>query len=635
MKLQPVCLCVAIALICVFVGESFAQTKGSKSSRRKNEDDVSVDFPLNENEPSLLSRMTEGRQTNAVSMEMHVLPTEMENQFRGSRYSESITPVPDTKPDGPQYPLYDVRDSQNRTQQLEIKHQRSVHVSSSQPARTDGRRRSTNNRTRNSRNSSGQRKNYRGNPPRSLANRNENQKPAEPLFSVLESTQPAPTPQQTLEVPVPGGSNGRSVLSNGESDAAVVETPISDNARRPKDILLGTSDIEPEAVAKNENKESLPQNIFNKRPEQKRPDRVARKKVVFENFSDSDQQAYPIQRPQQRLRFEKPDPANISKLVERSGGIVQRIEKNSLPDILDLEPLEAMESEEFDSTTIKNENVEQPASPSDLWLNKRSRYNFSDIKPAERKPIKGDAPKQQIETAPQAKLNAIQMSFGDQDPVIEENVFEGEPIEALEPSFAYEDEMQTGEEPVEEIDDEEVAAQARQEAQRQSYRNDLRNGLPPMPTQMVSSYIDDEGKSIPSTRNQKHYLSDFGGFDAIGFVGNGVRTDVDGACWWPKCAVWASPDFCHKALYFEDYNLERHGVRYPALQPAISAAHFFGSTIRLPYMMGLDPLHECQFSAGHGRPGNKACYQRERFVWSPRAGTFQALLIAGAVYALP
>ena len=179
------------------------------------------------------------------------------------------------------------------------------------------------------------------------------------------------------------------------------------------------------------------------------------------------------------------------------------------------------------------------------------------------------------------------------------------------------------------------AAAAKKEQQRNVYRQQLHRPMTLTPAQLTLQYVDDEGEAVPGTLAQRTYLLDFAGYQNTAGLGNGIRVGQDGFAFQPQCATWASPNLCYQPLYYEDANLERFGARFPFWQPAIAAVHFFGSTIRLPYMMGLDPPHECFYAAGYGRPGNGYCYQREHLVWSLKGASLQALLITGAVFALP
>lgn len=76
---------------------------------------------------------------------------------------------------------------------------------------------------------------------------------------------------------------------------------------------------------------------------------------------------------------------------------------------------------------------------------------------------------------------------------------------------------------------------------------------------------------------------------------------------WPVFPFqWAAPAWCHRPLYYEEQNLERYGFSRPCIQPALSAAHFFGSTFALPWLMLADPPGECVYPLGAQRVGSPA-----------------------------
>ena len=173
------------------------------------------------------------------------------------------------------------------------------------------------------------------------------------------------------------------------------------------------------------------------------------------------------------------------------------------------------------------------------------------------------------------------------------------------------------------------------EKQREGYRQALRENLSIAPAQRIFQYLDDEGEPLPSSEDQQTYLLDFNSYRYSRLYSNECRIDSTGNCYCRMDAIWQTPDLCYKPLYFEEINLERFGGRFPYAQPVISAAHFFSSVVTLPYAMGVQPPHDCYYSAGFGRPGNKYCYQMKRPVWSLRGATLQSLLITGLVFGLP
>jgi hypothetical protein len=99
-------------------------------------------------------------------------------------------------------------------------------------------------------------------------------------------------------------------------------------------------------------------------------------------------------------------------------------------------------------------------------------------------------------------------------------------------------------------------------------------------------------------------------------------------CWSSSNYHWNATCLCHRPLYFEQINLERHGYGCcEALQPAASAAHFFGSVLALPYCMGAELPCECVYTLGHYRPGS--CPPL-RYHWPPLSA--RGILAAGGVY---
>lgn len=100
--------------------------------------------------------------------------------------------------------------------------------------------------------------------------------------------------------------------------------------------------------------------------------------------------------------------------------------------------------------------------------------------------------------------------------------------------------------------------------------------------------------------------------------------------------TWKASALCHKPLYFEQVSAERYGHSWgPVLDPVVGTAHFFGTIPLLPYMMGVDPICECQYPLGYYRPGNCAPYMIEPFPLSGRGAAMQAGAAAGLIYALP
>ena len=84
-----------------------------------------------------------------------------------------------------------------------------------------------------------------------------------------------------------------------------------------------------------------------------------------------------------------------------------------------------------------------------------------------------------------------------------------------------------------------------------------------------------------------------------------------GLDWSPSGYCWQSPAFCFSPLYFEQPNLERYGQGTgPILDPALSAAYFFGQVTVLPIRAMWQPPWSKSCTLGHHRPGDCAPIQR-------------------------
>jgi hypothetical protein len=91
-----------------------------------------------------------------------------------------------------------------------------------------------------------------------------------------------------------------------------------------------------------------------------------------------------------------------------------------------------------------------------------------------------------------------------------------------------------------------------------------------------------------------------------------VTQDLSEADWAPYGYAWHSPAFCYSRLYFEQPNLERYGSGYGhMLSPAVSATHFYGSTLTLPFKALFRAPWTCDCTLGHHRPGNCTPHQRK------------------------
>jgi len=81
-------------------------------------------------------------------------------------------------------------------------------------------------------------------------------------------------------------------------------------------------------------------------------------------------------------------------------------------------------------------------------------------------------------------------------------------------------------------------------------------------------------------------------------------TWVDDAGGFPSLSSWQGFAFCYQPLYFEEVNVERYGYKVPYVQPALSAADFYLSIVKLPYKMALEPPWSCVSTQRYERPGN-------------------------------
>jgi len=106
--------------------------------------------------------------------------------------------------------------------------------------------------------------------------------------------------------------------------------------------------------------------------------------------------------------------------------------------------------------------------------------------------------------------------------------------------------------------------------------------------------------------------------------------------WVPLTMTWKASGLCHKPLYFEQIQMERYGHSFgPIAQPLISAAHFFGHALTLPYQIGISPPGEGEYALGYYRPGSCAPYLFPPYPLSFRAALMQTGSVIGLVYAIP
>jgi hypothetical protein len=100
--------------------------------------------------------------------------------------------------------------------------------------------------------------------------------------------------------------------------------------------------------------------------------------------------------------------------------------------------------------------------------------------------------------------------------------------------------------------------------------------------------------------------------------------------------TWKAAGYCHKPLYFEDWQLERYGHSHGGLaDPFLSAAHFFVTLPVLPYKVGVELPWECVYPLGYYRPGSCSPWMVPAVPISPRGFAVEAATITGILFVLP
>ena len=100
--------------------------------------------------------------------------------------------------------------------------------------------------------------------------------------------------------------------------------------------------------------------------------------------------------------------------------------------------------------------------------------------------------------------------------------------------------------------------------------------------------------------------------------------------------TWKAAGYCHKPLYFEDWQLERYGHSHgPLADPFFSAAHFFTTLPVLPYKMGVELPWECVYPLGYYRPGDCAPWTVPAIPISLRGMAVEAATVTGLVFLFP
>lgn len=96
------------------------------------------------------------------------------------------------------------------------------------------------------------------------------------------------------------------------------------------------------------------------------------------------------------------------------------------------------------------------------------------------------------------------------------------------------------------------------------------------------------------------------------------RTALQRDAWNSTLYMWTPPEYFYRPLYLEEAPLERYGQSAcPRLQPVLSGAHFFGSSLLLPYTLAVRSPRQWESPLGYDRPGSYADPVRERLVTRP------------------
>lgn len=182
---------------------------------------------------------------------------------------------------------------------------------------------------------------------------------------------------------------------------------------------------------------------------------------------------------------------------------------------------------------------------------------------------------------------------------------------------------------IEDDDEESDEVEAEAHRLRFSYASDLHRPLLASPVQRALEYKDKTGVAI----NTKFAVSNFKSYAGMPVQYEVTRRSMNGQSWMLNYGTWRSPNFAHRPLYFEDANLERFGGERRG-QALFSAAHFFASTLTLPYQIGKNHPCDLYYTSGYGRPGNNYCLRRQRPQWDRRGASFQGLITTAIIFGI-
>lgn len=133
---------------------------------------------------------------------------------------------------------------------------------------------------------------------------------------------------------------------------------------------------------------------------------------------------------------------------------------------------------------------------------------------------------------------------------------------------------------------------------------------------------DSKGKKTPP----KNFAGDV--FSQLPTLEYGATCGPD--CRWHQAGSTAA-DFCYQPLYWEEINLERHGVSGGRLQPLISGVRFFGKVPLMPYKMTLMPPAQHFKKSSIYPAGLPAPWVNESYEFSKKAGLVEGLSV-GALF---
>jgi hypothetical protein len=95
-------------------------------------------------------------------------------------------------------------------------------------------------------------------------------------------------------------------------------------------------------------------------------------------------------------------------------------------------------------------------------------------------------------------------------------------------------------------------------------------------------------------------------------------------------------EICYQPLYFQELNAERYGRSWGVLQPAVSAANFYGRLPLVPYMLFSRPARRCTYHAHWELPGyHIPRREKNPLVISPAGGAAQTAALFGVILLIP